>query len=422
MTAPRRTLYRQAFLEAQKLDVDGKILIPASLPLTAFAIASVVVLLALATFLVLGTYTRKAHLDGLVMPSTGMVKVVAQNDGRIEQLLVAEGEVVSSGAPLYRLNGERYDGDKLGSVAELMQSVKRQQSMLVGQQQQQQYLSSSQLEGLTRRAAELTAQLDSASLASNLALKQAGLIRETLAPYEQLAKKGYVSAMEWQQKQIDLANAEAHVQEVRQTRQRLEQELTANRTELIRIRQYGQIQQSELARQLQGLDQQLIELSTRARTTVTAPIAGTIAAIMARTGQIATGSDPMLIIVPANAHMQVEFYAPSRAVGFIKAGERVGLRFAAYPFEKFGVQYGKVREVSKVALTPTDVVLRTPFSWIDNEAHYRVVVALDKPTVTAYGKEEPLKVGMAVSGDVDLDSRHLYEWALEPLWSLRGKI
>jgi membrane fusion protein len=47
---------------------------------------------------------------------------------------------------------------------------------------------------------------------------------------------------------------------------------------------------------------------------------------------------------------------------------------------------------------------------------------LDKTTITAYGRQEPLRVGMTVSADVELDSRRLYEWLLEPLWSLQGRI
>ncbi|MBY0445781.1 MAG: HlyD family efflux transporter periplasmic adaptor subunit, partial [Burkholderiales bacterium] len=231
-----------------------------------------------------------------------------------------------------------------------------------------------------------------------------------------------VSAMDSQQKQIELANAEARVEEQRQAQQRLQRDLSATRSELQRIGLEGKTRISELDRQLQGISQQQIELSARGESMLTAPVAGTIAAIMVKPGQAANANDAMLAIVPSNARMQVELYAPSKSVGFIKPGQKVGLRFAAYPYEKFGVQHGITREISKVALTPNDVAVRSPFAWKENEAHYRVIVELLKPTVTAYGREEPLKVGMAVSADVDLDTRKIYEWALEPLWSLRGKI
>lgn len=34
----------------------------------------------------------------------------------------------------------------------------------------------------------------------------------------------------------------------------------------------------------------------------------------------------------------------------------------------------------------------------------------------------PLRPGMTLEGDVSLDSRHLWEWLTEPLWSLKGKL
>jgi len=55
-----------------------------------------------------------------------------------------------------------------------------------------------------------------------------------------------------------------------------------------------------------------------------------------------------------------------------------------------------------------------------DEPHYRVLVELDRQTVTAYGRPEQLRPGMALSADVLGDRRKLYEWVLEPLYSLPG--
>jgi membrane fusion protein len=422
MSADKRQLYRQSFFDAQKTHTEGVIMIPASLHLTSFAIASVLILSVFIAFITYGSYTRKARLDGLAMPSSGLVKVMAQQGGRVESLLVIEGQAVQAGAPLYRVSGERYDGQGNASVAALTQSIQMQQSMLANQRMQALAMNGTQQAGLLSRETQLSAELESAKSVLRLSERQATLIRSALEPYERLAKQGYVSAMDSQQKQIELANSEARVEEQRQAQQRLQRDLSATRSERQRIGLEGKTRISELDRQLQGISQQQIELSARGESMLTAPVAGTIAAIMVKPGQAANANDAMLAIVPSNSRMQVELYAPSKSVGFIKPGQKVGLRFAAYPYEKFGVQYGITREISKVALTPNDVAVRSPFAWKENEAHYRVIVELLKPTVTAYGREEPLKVGMAVSADVDLDTRKIYEWALEPLWSLRGKI
>lgn len=422
MTPKKNPLYRQAFFDAQKNATEGVILLPASLPLTGFAIASLIILAVFIAFVTWGSYTRKARLDGLVMPSSGLVKVMAQSEGRVEQLLVKEGQSVQAGTALYRLSGERYDGKGQGSLAALGNSIQAQRSMLEGQRSQELAMNQTQQAGLLQRETQLISELSSAISALKLAERQADIIRSTLEPYERLAKQGYVSAIDWQQKQIELTSSESRVEEQTQAKQRLERELSATKSELQRLRQEGKTRLSELDRQAQTINQQQIELAARGDTTLTAPVAGTVAAIMVKPGQAATVNDAMLMLVPNDARMQVELYAPSKSVGFLKPGQKVGLRFAAYPYEKFGVQYGYTREISKVALTPNDVLIRSPITWKENEAHYRVIVELIKPTVTAYGKEEPLKVGMAVSADVDLDTRKIYEWALEPLWSLRGKL
>jgi len=39
----------------------------------------------------------------------------------------------------------------------------------------------------------------------------------------------------------------------------------------------------------------------------------------------------------------------------------------------------------------------------------------------AYGQAEPLRAGMGVEADLLLDTRPLYQWLLEPIYSLRGR-
>ena len=61
-------------------------------------------------------------------------------------------------------------------------------------------------------------------------------------------------------------------------------------------------------------------------------------------------------------------------------------------------------------------------SAIQAEPLYRVTVRLAKQAITAYGKQESLKPGMALEADVLGERRKLIEWLLEPLYSLEGKI
>ena len=129
-----------------------------------------------------------------------------------------------------------------------------------------------------------------------------------------------------------------------------------------------------------------------------------------------------MTLVPDNAHLQIELYATSQKAGFIQPGQRVALRFDAFPYQKFGVQYGSIRDISRTTLTPMDLLSVSPITWKENEGHYRIIVEPEKAFIQAYGKKEPLRPGMTLEGDVSLDNRHLWEWFTEPLWSLKGKL
>ena len=96
------------------------------------------------------------------------------------------------------------------------------------------------------------------------------------------------------------------------------------------------------------------------------------------------------------------------------------LRYEAFPYQKFGHYRGHVASISRSALTPGGS--QSPaVGQISSEPMYRVTVRLARQSITAYGQDEPLKPGMALQADVMGERRRLFEWVLEPLYSLWGK-
>jgi membrane fusion protein len=55
------------------------------------------------------------------------------------------------------------------------------------------------------------------------------------------------------------------------------------------------------------------------------------------------------------------------------------------------------------------------------EPLYRITVALERQTVTAYGNAVPLQPGMELEADVVIETRSLIEWVFDPLFTLTGK-
>lgn len=415
-------IFRREALKYQSDAEYGDIVIPASFSMAVCAIATLFILMSTALFLCYGSYTRKAHLTGIVMPSSGLVKITPQYAGYITQLTASEGQHVVAGEPLYHINGEHFNGQGSGTLAAISLSLRTQYAMLASQQTLESRDNQQQQVALRQRIVSLQLQVKSADQRLQLAERQVGLTTSVMRRYKELAGTHYVSDIEYQQKQIEVSTAQQNVEDQRQGLLQLRTTIEATEDDLNHLMVQGRSRRAELDRQLQGIRQQQEELAGQENFTLTAPVSGTVAAVLVRQGQSVRALEPVMTVVPDDANLQIELYAASRNAGFIQPGQRVALRFAAFPYQKFGVQYGTIHEISRTTVTPSDLLSVSPVTWKENEGRYRVIVIPEKSFILAYGKKESLRPGMALEGDVNLDTRHLWEWMTEPLWSLKGKM
>jgi len=117
-------------------------------------------------------------------------------------------------------------------------------------------------------------------------------------------------------------------------------------------------------------------------------------------------------------------YVPSHAVGFIKPGMTAMLRYRAFPYQKFGQHPARVREIATTSVRPEELPTSAAAmpGAAQSEPVYRIRLELDQQTVMAYGAAMPLRSGMLVDANVMLERRKLYEWVLEPLFSISGRL
>ena len=173
-------------------------------------------------------------------------------------------------------------------------------------------------------------------------------------------------------------------------------------------------QQSATARDLALLDREQVQNDANGELLVEAPVAGLVASRLIEPGQAVQAGQPLLSLLPAGSHLQARLFVPSRAIGFIEPGDNVLLRYQAFPYQKFGHHEGVVSRVSRSAMSPAGGEAGEPY--------YRVLVDIDRQSITAYGRQEPLRPGMVLEADIMGERRKLYEWVLEPLYSITGKI
>ena len=136
-------------------------------------------------------------------------------------------------------------------------------------------------------------------------------------------------------------------------------------------------------------------------------------------GKYAEPNQLQLEIVPPNSALSADLFVPSRAIGFVRVGQRVSIRYAAFPYQNFGRYAGTVVAISKNILTSAD----SPSAPVElKQPAYRVTATLDRQDIDAYGKRVALQAGMLLQGDIILDRRSLMKWVLDPVFSARGQL
>lgn len=410
------SLFRQEALDANKSKSIGSVALYC--PPYRWVVISIVVLITLVTlaFCVFGTYTKRENATGALIPVEGVMDIVAMSTGTVTDLTIREGDSVDKGAPLMTVSSEV--ATSMGQTREsIAQQLDLQLKVLKKERENLDALSVETRKGQLDKRSLLEQQIKSLADISSSRVKQMRLTAEKVGKLKMMRGEGYASNSQVEEQETQRLEAESRIQDVTRQRIDLQQQLTQT-LQQIREQPINELNQAnDIARRMAELRQSMIENESRRSVVFDAPQKATVASVVVKRGQIVSQGQTLASLLPENTELQARIMVSSRAIGFIRSGQRVVLRYQAYPWQKFGQQYGRVTEISRVALSPQEVAQITGNSQV-KEQHYLVKVRLNKQFVHAYGREQRLLPGSAVEADFLIDKRRLYEWVLEPLYAL----
>ena len=417
------SLFRPEVLENRQRDWLGSIQLirPVSLGLlTAFVVATA---LAVASYLVLGEYTRKARVSGYLVPDQGVIRLMSPQAGTLLEAHAVEGATVRRGDVLFVLSvgQSTLSGDTQAAVRS---SLALREQSLQGAARQRGALEQTQLAALDRQIEDMRRELGSMAAEADLQRERLTLAQQAQARLESLRNDNFVSSAQVQTKAEDVLGLKAQMQALERQRSAHLREITALQAQRRELPMRVQAQQGEIDRDLAALAQQAAENEARQRIVVRAPQDGVVTGVLAQVGQTVTPSVAMASLLPANARLQAQLFAPSSAVGFVRPNQQVQLRYQAFPYQKFGHQTGSVALVSRSPLQGTELA-GLPMQAAANAASeplYRITVTLDQQSVAAYGQAQALVPGMQLEADVLLDRRRLIEWLFEPVLGIIGRV
>lgn len=414
-------LFRDQVVEQRAGRLHGEVLLLPRVRHSVVIALLLLWLLAAGIWLATSTYARKETVVGWLEPPAGVVRLYPEASGQVRQVLVKEGDKVEAGQSLIIVNGDRTLANGGRLEARLLKEFESQRRLLT-EQIERARLTRQDREGSLRR------QVTSIEHSLGLMGKQLAtlddrhtLIVDQLERYRPLMEKGLIPRIEYD-------NVRSQELSVRSDRQELllqignqEDLLSLRRTDLELLPQEAANNLDNLNSRLSELDQQIAQLQGKRAYAITATRAGIVSNLQAREGQFVSSANtvPLLTLADSTSSLVAHLLVPVRAGGFIAPGQRLDIRYDAFPYQKFGIYEGEIAEVAKTPLLPGEV-LNAPINL--QEPVYRVTARLSKQHVGANGHAISLRSGMTLTADVELAERHLWQWLLEPVLSVKGRL
>jgi membrane fusion protein len=358
-------------------------------------------------------YTRSERVQGRVEAEEGVVKVYAQLNSVVLRQHVMEGDVVRKGQPLLTLSTERQLGSGGGAeLAQVRQSdfkgttLREEMANIHSLYETEQAL-------LVTQISRKKGELEQIRANVNIQERVLNLAKESYKRRSALVEQGFMSKEGLADEERKLLQAEADHERAKKESIFAEsavEELEANKAMLARRREKELL---PLTRALSTTSQETIDYRARQEFVIQANSDGVVAAILPKAGDTVLEKDLLMSISPKSSKFYVNLYVPSSAIGFLEKKNSVKLRYESYPYQKFGEYTASVRAISPVALDRTELRL----SSLASDNYYRVQVEPDSQTVHAYGRDFALHDGIKVEADIQVETRKVFEWILEPVYA-----
>jgi hemolysin D len=155
---------------------------------------------------------------------------------------------------------------------------------------------------------------------------------------------------------------------------------------------------------------------------LTSPVDGVVQQLAVHTvGGVVTSAQPLLVVVPADAHLEIDATVSNDDIGFVRAGQEVAIKVDTFNFTRYGLLHGKVMSLSQDAISrdqPQDKDGRTETASNKSNAQrsfYSARVSMDSAQMRVDGNLVNIGPGMAVTVEIKTGTRRLISYLLSPM-------
>lgn len=305
----------------------------------------------------------------------------------------------------------REEGVRQGELGALAAQV----AAIKAQHRQKQAERMRLVESINAQSALIAVQTERVDMRSVLAESKSGSRASLIDAAEALA-----------QQRVNLVNQKGQLRETEQAIEALEVEERRIRSAFV----------SEQAVKIGEAERSADEFSARLakarlkleRLTLKSPVDGVVhGSSVTSIGQVLTGGQEAMRIVPSGKDLEIEIYLPNKDIGFIQEGQDAAIKVEALPFTRYGTIPAKVARVARDAVPEADArqIEADPTRAAElrqvagaqrvQGLVFPVTLIAERTTLDVDGRTVELMPGMTVAAEIKTGHRRILEYLFAPL-------
>lgn len=419
-------LFRKEALYHQRHHWLGKALLLKGIPLWVVVTCTLLFITIAFVALIKGDYTRRVNVRGEIFSQQQTVTILAPQQGMIAKHYVEIGQTVKKGVPIYALDISR--DTQSGNLSENSKlSIHQQISLTKDIIKKLNENKKNNIEKLTQQLIEYKQSYDNTKQLVGNSLHGLNEMKESMKNYDEYLKRGLISKEQsynqrylFYQQQSSWQNMNSQLIQENLQIINLESEINSTSADFD-----NRISEYEL--KLSEFNRMLAEVDANDQLIITSPVTGKIENLAFTEGQMFSLGDSLVQILPGEKqHYQLMLWLPNHSVPFVRPGDKVNIRYDAYPYEKFGQFSGEIISLSRVPATESEMLSYKGSSPVTaqqpKEAYYKTVVALSDQVLHFDDRSLPVGNGMSAEVTLFLEKRPLYQWILSPYYDIKRSL
>lgn len=405
--------------------------------------ALLILLVLLAVWTVVGRLDIVAVAEGKLVPQSYVKIVQPAESGIVKEILVKEGDTVRAGQVLMRMDtlitdadAKSIQTDRQGKLlalrridAELADAPFQPQAgdpphLLAAAQSQYRANRAAFQAALAEEKSRLAKARQDLAAALEIQRKFSAVLphyREQEKAFEKLGKDGFAGGVlvsdkrrERIEKEQELATQDHMIESARAGVQQSEMKLVQIDSD---YRRQLHVERGEAQRAFDQLSQELAKQTHRKELLELKATQDSVVKELA-THSIGTVVQPgtvLLTLVPRDETLRAEVWLTNDDIGFVKQGQAVRLKFAAFPFQKYGMVEGTVEHIGADSVESAENNAGPAKPGAAPPSNFKALVALKTAALEADGARFPLSAGMQANAEILLGTRTVLEYLLSPM-------